>query len=491
MSPTPTPSEPAASRRRPAAAARWLVLAHRYLGVAMGLLMLVWFLSGIGMLFIRWPEVTDAQRAAAQPPIAWAGCCAFGDTPGAVLVRRAVVEDLAGRPVLRWDEGVLDLATGQPIHHVGADEAAAVAHAYARAHGVSGAAGPPRRVTRDAWTVTGYYNARRPFHVFAFDDPARTQIYVSARTGAVAQVVNQRQKVLSWLGPIPHWLYVEALRADTRLWTQVVIWSAILGVFLTATGLYLGVVAWTRRRADRWTPYRGWMAWHHLTGLFAGVLTLTWAASGVVSMNPWGFLEAADTPHAETLAGEVTFAEVRQAIEAARAQGVVARRLTLAPLAGETALMADGVRLGVDGRPAPLGSRDVAAAAARLPGVRSVARIDREDAYHYAHHAPVTLPAVRVIFDDRARLYLDPASGAVLADVGRARQAYRWLFEAPHRFDMIPGLRGGSAAWASLMIGLLLAGGAGVATGVWLGVRRVRRDAAAVRPRMTKAPKPG
>ena len=34
---------------------------HRYVGIAMGLLMLVWFLSGIVMLFVHWPEVTDEE----------------------------------------------------------------------------------------------------------------------------------------------------------------------------------------------------------------------------------------------------------------------------------------------------------------------------------------------------------------------------------------------------------------------------------------------
>ena len=69
------------------------------------------------------------------------------------------------------------------------------------------------------------------------------------------------------------------------------IWLALgVGIFLTVTGLYLGVVAWRPWRDARLTPFRGWMAWHHLTGLAAGVLTLTWVASGLVSMNPWGFL---------------------------------------------------------------------------------------------------------------------------------------------------------------------------------------------------------
>jgi hypothetical protein len=460
------------------------------MGVVMGLLMLLWFASGVGMLFIHWPEVTDAERAAAQPAIRWERCCAFGDTTWAQVVASAIVEDLAGRPVLRTDGAVIDLASGSAIGRVSSDEAAVVAAQYAAAHGIEGRAGPARLVERDQWTVTGYFNKRRPFYVFRFADRAATDVYVSAKTGAVAQAVNGRDKLLNWLGPIPHWLYFEILRADTKLWTQVVIWTSLVGVFLTATGLYLGIVAWRPWRDGRLTPFRGWMAWHHLTGLFAGVLTLTWVASGVVSMNPWGFLESAEDHRAGHLAGDVTFGQVQQAVLAAKANGVVARRLTATPFAGEVYLMADGVRLGQDGRPAPLPSAELADAVRAIGGVRSQGLLRSEDAYYRGHHEAVALPAWRVVFTDGLRLYLDPASGETLRQVDGAARSYRWLFEAPHRLDFAPGFdRGGG--WAAAMVALLVLAGAGVATGVWLGWRRAQSDAGALVRRTKTAPKSG
>jgi len=32
---------------------KWLILSHRYLGIALGLLFVVWFASGIGMIYAR------------------------------------------------------------------------------------------------------------------------------------------------------------------------------------------------------------------------------------------------------------------------------------------------------------------------------------------------------------------------------------------------------------------------------------------------------
>jgi hypothetical protein len=193
------------------------VLTHRYVGVVMGLLMLLWFVSGLVMLFVHWPDVGEAERADGLAPIRWSQCCAFGDVQLSQLVTSATVEDLAGRPVLRFDDGVIDLATGAMVHQVSSDEAAVMAARYAAAHGIAGRPGTPQGVQRDQWTVTGYFNKRRPFYRFRFDDLARTDVYVSAHTGTVSQVVNAREKLLNWLGPIPHWLYFEGLRANPGL----------------------------------------------------------------------------------------------------------------------------------------------------------------------------------------------------------------------------------------------------------------------------------
>jgi tryptophan-rich sensory protein len=40
-----------------------LVVLHRYLGVAVGLLMVMWFASGIVMMYVGLPSVTDEERA--------------------------------------------------------------------------------------------------------------------------------------------------------------------------------------------------------------------------------------------------------------------------------------------------------------------------------------------------------------------------------------------------------------------------------------------
>jgi hypothetical protein len=402
--------------------------------------------------------------------------------PDPVAVHRATIEDLQGRPVLRYEGGVVDLAAGAEAMSLSAADARQVARTYAVNTGLRAAPAAVADVDRDQWTVTGAYDRTRPFWKVRLADRARTDIYVSRRTGEVALVTDARARLLAWLGPIPHWLYPAILRQDAKLWGQVVAWTSLAGAFLTLAGLYLGVIAWRPRRDRRLTPFRGLMAWHHLGGLAAGLLTLTWVLSGMLSVNPWGLLEGGEDHSAHRVAGQVTFGELAPAMLAVQARAPSVRQLRLAPLGGQVAFMADGVRLGPDGRPAPLGRADLAAAGRRAGAVAHQELIAKEDAYYYGHHEPVRLPVWRVVLEDGRRLYLDPASGEVLSSVDAAARGYRWLFEGLHRWDFVRGFDRG-AGWAAAMVALLLAAGFGVATGVWLGWRRLRHDLAGLAAR--------
>lgn len=475
---------------RKALAPRWLVVTHRYVGVVMGLLMLAWFLSGMVMLFVHWPEVTERERVVGLAPIEWAGCCDFGDElADALPIEAAEIEAVAGTPVLRLklpggEQGTLDLTTGEGVREFGPDRAAVVASAYVRGRA------DIRSVTavdRDQWTVTGYFNDARPFWRVRLMDG--TDVWVSWSTGKVAQAATMETRLLNWLGPIPHWLYPAILRQDVKLWTQVVVWTSVVGTFLTLTGLWLGLVAWRPWGDRRLSPYRGLMTWHHLTGLAAGVLTLTWVVSGLMSMNPWGLLESGPDATAETLQGPPpTWGQVKPALAAAAARRPQARQLRLARFQGRVFVMADGQRLDAQGRPAPLTAAQLAAAGAALGPVASQELITRGDAYLYSHHDPAPLPAWRVVRADGTRHYLDPRSGEPVATFDAGARGFRWWHLALHRLDFVPGLDRGPA-WAAIM--LLLLGGCtvGVATGVWLGVRRIRHDVTAPfrRPRRERA----
>jgi hypothetical protein len=458
------------------------VIGHRYLGVALGGLMLVWCLSGMVMLFSPYPSVAPDERLAHLPRIDWSHCCVI-DTAAApdARVRAATIEQLAGAPVLRLRvEGapprIIDLSNGH--ESPGADQIDALAVAQAWGHPAS-----LTPVVRDQWTVSGEFNRGRPFWRVRLADPARSDIYVSQSTGEVAQRTTRTSRVLGWLGAAPHWLYPTLLRQNTRLWTQVVIWTSVAGIFLTAVGLYLGLVAWRPFGDRRLSPFRGLMAWHHLTGLVTGILTLTWVASGLVSMNPWGFLEGGEDPAPGLIAGaRPRFAEVQAALESVAALAPPVAQVRLAPLDGHVFLLAGDARFDAQGHAAPVTPADLAAAGRRLGAVASQGLMTTEDAYYFSHHDRVTLPVWRVLLADGRRVYLDPHSGVLLASLDGSAKSYRWLHEGLHRFDVVPGFRRGPV-WAAVTLALLAAVTFGVGTGVWLGCRRIGLDLTRLRRR--------
>ena len=95
-----------------------VLLLHRYLGMAVGVVMTLWCLSGFVMMYRGYPQVTELQRLAGLQPLDLAAARAPPtlDLAGLEGFR---IEMLAGRPVLRIrqadGERTLDLASGAPL----------------------------------------------------------------------------------------------------------------------------------------------------------------------------------------------------------------------------------------------------------------------------------------------------------------------------------------------------------------------------------------
>jgi hypothetical protein len=483
------PPRAAPRATRPARAARWarrtLFLVHRWLGVALALLMALWTLSGFVMMYVSYPATTPAERVAGLDPLDLSACCATADLPAAL--DSAVVEMVAGKPVLRWtgsEGGALASLAAEPLAPIGAREAGAIAQTHMR-NALGGT--PAMRVAPlevDQWTLQqrGY----APLYKASFADARGTVLYVSGASGEVVQDTHRSERLWNWLGAVPHWLYFTPLRQNGALWSQGVIWTSLLGTFLTLTGLYVGVVMWGR--GERKSPFRGVALWHHWSGLIFGLVTLTWVFSGFASMQPWGWLES-EGPGEElhALAGRPLARADAAALVAALAAdpqpGVVSAEATVQGGRAYAILVrADGSRSRAtlpDLAPAPPSDAELAAMVrAARPGVpiTSAGLIAEGDAYHYPHHStPALLPAWRAIYGDAeaTRLYFDPRTGELIDFVDSGTRSFRWWHSGLHRLD-VSGLRE-RPLWDLVTLPLL----AGVALvcllGVWMGVRRLTR----------------
>lgn len=475
---------------------RATVVVHRYLGIAVGALMLMWFASGVVMMYVPYPQLSPAQRLQLLAPISSAQCCAASairlkdDEPIAAMQ----IEMRLGRLIARIRPdgrppffGALD--DGGPLA-AGAGQARAIAlDAAPRITGRSAKIISADLLDRDQWTVAEDYEFERPLYRFGFDDSRRTQIYVSGSSGDVVLFTTGAERFWNWFGAVPHWLYFTGLRSNGLLWSKVIIWTSIAGGFLTLAGLYIGITQF--RRGPRISPYRGWNYWHHLAGLVFGVLTLTWVVSGTISMNPWGFLEGGGGNERGALMGDRlpwstwrdSFARLKD--DAALAGAV---SITSAPENGRLfwlARWANGriLRLDDGGRVAPVAPVELSREAQLVASGRTIASqglMTSEDSYYYRTPGSdrLILPVYRVVLADaaRTRYYFDPRDGSLLGRVDADRRGYRWLFDGLHRLDFFAWLRW-RPVWDAVML-LLLAGGIAVTgSGCYLAVRRIGRDA--------------
>src|SRR5690348_5570329 len=113
---------------------RWLILFHRYLGIAIGILMAAWCLSGMVMMYVGYPELTRTDRLRALRPLKLRDCCASlqRSLPDDAQLLSFQLEMLGGQPVLRTRSALggaslIDLRAGGRIEPVPVQQAQAVA----------------------------------------------------------------------------------------------------------------------------------------------------------------------------------------------------------------------------------------------------------------------------------------------------------------------------------------------------------------------------
>lgn len=480
---------------------RWLIVLHRWMGIGLGWLLVAWCISGIVMMYVPYPAVSFDEYVESLPTLELEGCCAqfpAGYSPD-YAVERFSIEMLGDRPVLRLGDdfgrrSAIDLVSGEPVGPIQASEARAIARAMSAATGsTTGSAYALEylgTVERDQWTVGGGFVNDRPLHHFALNDVAGTQWYLSSATGELVQQSTRRERVWGWFGSVTHWLYPTLLRQNARLWTEIVIWSTVAGLFLAGFGAYIGIMQFRRRKNGRWSPYRGMALWHHWLGLVFGVLALTWLLSGLFSMTPWGLFQGSSA-RSETVRLQGTTITLEEAVsQAARlaTQDLPANvtRLESAPFLGQAYLMAQGpgghrVRLAAgDLGEAPLRESELRAAAGVLPGdgisIAAAELLDEGDAYYFSHHATRSFPVYRVIADDaeRTRWYLDGTSGQLLSKVDSSLRWYRWLHLGLHRLDFTAAMRT-RPVWDILMLVLMTGVTAVCVTGTYMGFRYLGR----------------
>lgn len=435
-----------------------IITIHRWIGIVACIYFVIWFISGLVLAYVRWPAMDPTEKLSVLKPVEFAKVQVL---PDAALAKAGLSEfpqdlrlEMSGdRPVYRitdWEGEyhTVRADTGDIVTGVSGEEALAIVREQLSAPGASLAKAD---LFRDQWTVTGYWNKERPFHLIRMNDEAGTDYYVSVATGEIVLDTRRFERGWNWVGAIPHWLYFEIVRWDTGIWQWTVYILAGAGIFVAVSGIWIGISR-LRLRAryanGATTPFRGWMKWHHISGLLGGLFLACWIISGFWTMYPGGVLENREVEKAEftAYAGDTGVGFDLAAAPALLTENR-ARRATFLRVGGEPIVtLEDGVappRIldARTGRPRALSVDEIkTAASAMMPNhkVVSAVRLEEGDEYWHSGFYPKETPIVRVAFDDPAGswFHIDPETGKVIDLVDDEARLDRWTVVAFHDLDL-------------------------------------------------------
>ena len=465
-----------------------LIFVHKWLGVGLALLFLMWFASGIVMVYVPFPSLAPEERLAGMAPLRLddTACCLGAQGAAAragVAFTEARLGMHGGQPVWRmlgtdkrWV--TLDARNGAAFDPLSDADAAQVAERFSGRRALHA-----ERLERDQWTVAQGYNPHRPLVRVTMAGEDGLELYVSPGAAEVVLDTRRAERAWNWVGAVPHWLYFTQLRRWPELWNGVVVWLSLPGVLLAASGVALGIWQLYLNR-NRWIPYRKfWMRWHHILGLAGGVVCVTWSLSGLLSMNPFGVFSPRGATPEERAAWSGK--EVAMVADPARALALAAlpgaREIDLVQLQGQgwyrvrgAAGPGDQVLVSASGLDdAVLSALPPSFVTAALTDLRAgeagagrpvLSRLTEYDGLYYARElAGVAgtytrpLPVWRAAWGDGVTLYADPASARLLlrADAGTPWQ--RVLYNGLHSFDFAP-LVARPLLRVSLLVGLCALG---------------------------------
>jgi hypothetical protein len=475
---------------------RWLIWFHRWAGVALCLLFAVWFASGAVLHFVGFPslslnekraggEIIDLSRVKVEP------AAALARVPHAIDLRLVSV---VGRPVYLvqredaiWVKVAAD--SGDVLRELSSDDATAVADRFAAVGSIE-TTGP---MAYDQWVVHQRFDPFRPFYRVRLGDSAQTDLYVSTRTGEVVQRTRFSERAWNWAGAVIHWIYFTPLRKSYSAWNQVVWWVSLVGLSSIAVGTWLGVLRFINNRAagrKGMSPFRGWMRWHHIIGLFASAIVLAWMLSGWLSMDHGRLFSRGGATATQTAA--LRGLNVDTMVQAAGVESLKevgpASEITFNAIDGRPFLTAFGPAAAVarivflDEQPhrilASVPESLLFNGVARVwPGqvFKTPAADPYDGFYRLAESAPDTAKAYLVAGKSVIRIYLDSYSGRFLTVMDSSRRGYAWIYYALHTFQF-PILIAHPDLRTFLILILLALGFAASLTGVVLSVKRLKRQ---------------
>jgi hypothetical protein len=273
-----------------------LIYSHRWLGIGITVMFLVWTLSGVVLMYYGHPQITAGERLLRLQPIDFSTATitpAEAAAKAGIKPYRVRLSMYDGRPVYRmtrvsignWSAVYAD--TGEVLPRMGREQAMKwmqqFAPEYASTMTYDAYLESPDEYTRIP-TLAGYV----PLHRIAMNDSAGTEYYISEKSNDIVQKTDRRSRILAISGYVLHNLFFFRQRTWWTPFLDFIAWTAML---MVVTGIVVGIwrVAlkprFRHKGVPSYTPYSSWMKWHHYAGLIFGLFSISWVLSGMIPIS--------------------------------------------------------------------------------------------------------------------------------------------------------------------------------------------------------------
>jgi uncharacterized iron-regulated membrane protein len=446
---------------------RALYLTHRWFGIALSLMFLLWFASGIIMMYVEYPEFTEKERLQSKPALNLNAINYNLNQLSSYLLPSEKITQLSLTSVLDRPSYQLEITdtkyqvrstlqlfadTGEMFEPLNTVQAVQVAHNFSNNMAIEASPEYMGLIDMDQWTISSALNTHRPLHKVALNDNANTILYISDSNGQVIRDTHGWERGWNWLGSTIHWIYPKQLRRNAALWVDVVVWLSIAGVVATISGTIVGVLrvrVKKRYKNGSITPYSGLQKWHHILGLSFTVIVSMFIISGLFSMNPFGIFDnktSAGPQISRYLGTDYNLSEFQTSLDTLikttnTEDKKNIKELRWQTIANEGILVAysEDNRSVINVESNYLNQKIINAASKLLPDHQyTLTKLTEFDNYYYStHNRYKPLPAYRIEFNDEENTwyYIDAITGEILSRATSTDRVQRWLYNGLHSLD--------------------------------------------------------
>lgn len=449
---------------------------HKWTGLIIALFFIIWFVSGIILLYHKYPKVTQEETYSHHESLDAANLPAIHEIPGLTDTTRIKTLSISrnlGETV--WmisqasshKENAMSKKSKSDDYYTFKDsiltkqsqitdaQLDSIACVWASSNSISGV---DTLYERQQWILYDRYEKSLPILLYHFDNPGKSQIFISKKNGEVVQESTRSERLWSWVGAIPHKFYLTSVRTDTERWKTVMLIGGLLCLIAALSGMYIGIyyLIINKIRNHRFSSPFKKKVWryHHIGGLIFGIFLIAWGISGSLSTQripKWMVNYEGDyTVSAGALWGKKSLTldryklDYRKIFDAYKdVKSISWRHFGSTPaylvVAGDKEIYVDASQPD-EVKPLEISEQEVKRAVERYFGEDtkySISLMDEYDEYYLSHKGGYPLPVWKIDIDnkDGSRLYISPSDGYVKY-VNDNRKVKKWLFSATHYLDI-------------------------------------------------------